>query len=103
MNNDELKTERQKDRTHTQKKLDFRSHIECLRMSGNVEKGMKIIAKIGKANTWTKTNTKKTMSETPENVRECQKMLENVGLHRVAKIVQRHKGPSPKSLDPDKN
>ena len=48
MNNDELKTERQKDRTHRQKKLDFRSHIECLRMSGNVEKGMKIIAKIGK-------------------------------------------------------
>ena len=48
MNNDELKAERQKDRTHRQKKLDFRSHIECLRMSGNVEKGMKIIAKIGK-------------------------------------------------------
>ena len=36
MNNDELKTERQKDRTHRQKKLDFRSHIECRRMSENV-------------------------------------------------------------------
>ena len=34
---------------------------------------------------------------------ECQRMSENVSLHRVAEIVQRHEGPSQKNLDPDEN
>ena len=52
MNNDELKKERQKDRntknrkTDRQTNLDFRSRIECRRKLANVEKGMKMIAKV---------------------------------------------------------
>ena len=78
MNNDELKTERQKDRTHTQKKLDFRSHIECRRMSENVGECRKRHENHSKDRKGKYMDKDKHKENNVRDAGECQGMSENV-------------------------